>query len=64
MIVIAGLDGAVLAGYERDHPDGRSGSGADLRGPPYPDDLAPGSTADYIRIGSSRASNGWRRCAA
>jgi signal transduction histidine kinase len=54
MLVIAGLDGIVRAGYERDRPGGLSGVGADLRGAPYPDALAAGSTADYIRFGKFR----------
>jgi signal transduction histidine kinase len=51
MVVITGLDGIVRAGYERDRSDGLSGVGVDLRGAPYPANLAPGGTADYIRFG-------------
>nr|WP_294525574.1 ATP-binding protein [uncultured Rhodopila sp.] len=49
-VVIAGLDGIVRAGYDRDHPDGSAGIGIDLRGAPYPDSLGPGSVAYYVRI--------------
>ncbi len=49
VIVIVGLDGGVLAGYERDRPDGSVAVGTDLRGAPFPNDLGPGSSADYIR---------------
>jgi len=56
MLVIASLDGIVRAGYDRDHPDGLSAVGTSLRGAPYPENLAPGSTADYIRIGGFRGA--------
>ena len=49
VIVILGLDGTVLAGYDREHADGSVAVGTNLHGPPFPDDLGPGSTADYIR---------------
>jgi signal transduction histidine kinase len=61
LIAIVDLDGTVLAGYDRDHPDGSVGVGTDLRGAPYPNDLGPGSTADYIRVGKF---NGVERLAA
>nr|WP_294502337.1 ATP-binding protein [uncultured Rhodopila sp.] len=51
VVVIAGLDGVVRAGYDLDHPDGSAGVGTDLRGAPYPDSLGPGSAAYYVRIG-------------
>jgi two-component system, cell cycle sensor histidine kinase PleC len=51
MIVIAGTDGIVRAGYNRDDSGGRSGVGTDLNGAPYPADLAPGQTAVYSRVG-------------
>jgi two-component system cell cycle sensor histidine kinase PleC len=51
MIVIAGIDGIVRAGYDRDHPDGSVGIGTDLNGAPYPADLAPGKTAVFARRG-------------
>lgn len=49
MIVIAGADGIIRAGFDQDHPDGLLGVGSDLRGGPYPDLLTPGGTATYIR---------------
>jgi signal transduction histidine kinase len=49
MVVIAGADGVVLAGFARDHPDGSVGVGTNLRGAPYPDDLRPGDTANFMR---------------
>lgn len=49
MVSIAGSDGLVLAGFTRDRPDGSVGVGIDLRGAPYPDDLPPGSTFNYMR---------------
>jgi two-component system cell cycle sensor histidine kinase PleC len=54
MLAIAGLDGIIRAGYDRDHPDGMSAVGTDWRGSPYPENLAPGRTADYIRGGRAR----------
>jgi signal transduction histidine kinase len=51
MIVIAGIDGIVRAGYDRSHPDGSVGIGADLNGAPYPADLEPGKTAVFSRRG-------------
>jgi signal transduction histidine kinase len=51
MVVIAGTDGYILAGFNRRHPDGMVGIGTDLRGAPYPVDLRPGSTVDYVRRG-------------
>jgi signal transduction histidine kinase len=51
MVVIAGLDGVIRAGYDHDHPDGSSGIGTDLRGAPYPQNLVPGETASYTRTG-------------
>nr|WP_294550520.1 ATP-binding protein [uncultured Rhodopila sp.] len=54
MLAITGLDGIVQAGYDRDHPDGMSAVGTDLRGVPYPETLAPGRTSDYVRAGRSR----------
>jgi signal transduction histidine kinase len=53
-LLIAGLDGIVRAGFERDSTDGLWAVGTDLRGAPYPESLAPGSTADYIRVGQFR----------
>jgi two-component system cell cycle sensor histidine kinase PleC len=50
MIVVAGTDGIVRAGFDRDHPDGLVGVGTDLRGAPYPAQLEPGGTAVYRRI--------------
>jgi signal transduction histidine kinase len=49
MIVIAGIDGIVRAGYDREHPDGSASVGTDLNGAPYPADLAPGKAAVYSR---------------
>jgi two-component system cell cycle sensor histidine kinase PleC len=48
-VVIATLDGRALAGFDRFHLDGSVGVGTDLRGSPYPDDLARGSTVTYSR---------------
>jgi two-component system cell cycle sensor histidine kinase PleC len=49
MIVVAGNDGIVRAGFDRDHPDGLAGLGTDLRGAPYPAQMEPGGTAAYER---------------
>ncbi len=49
MIVIAGTDGIIRAGFDQNHVDGEYGVGTDLRGGPYPDDLPPGGTVAYIR---------------
>ncbi len=55
MLVIAGLDGIVRAGYERDRPDGLSGGrNRSCAARRIRDALAPGSTADYIRFGKFR----------
>jgi signal transduction histidine kinase len=51
LIAIVGLDGTVLAGYDRDHPDGSVGVGVDLSGAPFPNDPGPGGTIDYMRVG-------------
>jgi two-component system cell cycle sensor histidine kinase PleC len=51
MIVIAGADGIIRAGFDREHPDGLFGVGTDLRGGPYPAELEPGRTAVYTRQG-------------
>jgi two-component system cell cycle sensor histidine kinase PleC len=48
-VVVAGTDGVILAGFDRDHPDGSMGVGTNLRGAPYPDNLRPGETASYMR---------------
>ncbi|HEY4174634.1 MAG TPA: ATP-binding protein [Rhodopila sp.] len=48
-VVVAGADGVILAGFDRDHPDGSMGVGTNLRGAPYPDNLRPGETAAYMR---------------
>jgi signal transduction histidine kinase len=49
MVVVAGDDGLIRAGFERGHPEGMAGVGTDLRGAPYPDRLEPGATAVYVR---------------
>jgi signal transduction histidine kinase len=51
MIVIAGIDGIVRAGYDREHGNGQTGVGTDLNGDPYPANLAPGKTTTYSRRG-------------
>jgi two-component system cell cycle sensor histidine kinase PleC len=51
MVVVVGIDGLVLAGFDREHSDGSAAVGIDLRGAPYPDNLQPGSMVDYIRRG-------------
>lgn len=48
-VVVAGTDGVILAGFDREHPDGSMGVGTNLRGAPYPDNLRPGETASYMR---------------
>ncbi|WP_158932000.1 hybrid sensor histidine kinase/response regulator [Acidisphaera sp. S103] len=48
-IVVAGADGVILAGFDRDHPDGSMGVGTNLLGAPYPDNLRPGETGSYMR---------------
>ncbi len=50
-LTITDAVGIVRASYNREHPEGRSGVGTDLRGPPYPDHLAPGDVAVYSRQG-------------
>jgi signal transduction histidine kinase len=48
-VMIAGTDGIVRAGFDRDHPDGLAGMGTDLRAAPYPAQLEPGGIAVYSR---------------
>jgi two-component system cell cycle sensor histidine kinase PleC len=60
-VLIASLDGRVLAGFARLHLDGSLGVGADLRGAPYPDTLDSGSTVTYTR--ASRIDGVWRQVA-
>jgi len=48
-VVVAGADGVILAGFNREHPDGSMGVGTNLRGAPYPDNLRSGETASYMR---------------
>ena len=50
MVVVADAQGIILAGFDRDHPDGSVGRGTDLTGAPYPVDQQPGSTDVYMRM--------------
>lgn len=50
-IVIAGLDGVVRAGFDRQHLDGAFSVGVDLSMPPFPAGLRPGEVATYSRPG-------------
>ena len=49
VIIVADIDGIILAGFDQDHVDGRLGVGIDLRGGAYPNHLDAGETAAYIR---------------
>ena len=50
MVVVADAKGIILAGFDRDHPDGSWGGGTDLHGAPYPADQQPGNTTVYMRL--------------
>lgn len=50
IVAVTGPDGIVIAGFDRDHPDGSAGTGTDLGGAPFPSSLAPGETAFYNRV--------------
>lgn len=51
VILIAGLDGMIRAGFDQNHPNGLFGVGIDLLGLPYPDHLDPGGSTTYTRQG-------------
>jgi two-component system, cell cycle sensor histidine kinase PleC len=50
-IAIIGTDGIVRARFSQDHPDGLLGLGGNVRSGPFPDNLKPGQSASYIRVG-------------